>query len=160
MPKQPFPGLFIDHPELICAPGSGWKYGIEGILIWQSNLWTTGMAYLIPRIRMKTPCPDDGLRHETRRETALGNDGRFMYPPEIAGNARPPHPVLDLMRTHPLGMLRDGIEDYEYLVILKHALDNPDSALSEEQRARFRKLLEVPAAITVDARTHTRTPQP
>ncbi len=166
VPKQPFPGLFIDHPgtDLRAWLWMTWKYGIEGILIWQSNLWTTGMAY---PDTPQNPYEDTmswmtGYGTKPGEKRPWGNgDGRFMYPPEIAGNARPPHPVLDgPVDSIRWEMLRDGIEDYEYLVILKHALDNPDSALSEEQRARFRKLLEVPAAITVDARTYTKDPAP
>ena len=59
-PKQPYPGLFVDHPgvDLRAWLWMTWKYGIEGILIWQSTsgppAWPTPIS---PRTPMKIPCP-------------------------------------------------------------------------------------------------------
>ncbi len=164
VPKQPFPGLFIDHPgtDLRVWLWMTWKYGIEGILIWQSNLWTTGMAY---PDAPQNPYEDTmswmtGYGTKPGEKRPWGNgDGRFMYPPEAAADANPGCPVLDgPVDSIRWEMLRDGIEDYEYLVILKQKLAIPNPDLSEQQHASFNKLLAVPEEITVDARTYTKDP--
>ena len=92
---------------------------------------------------------------------AWGNgDGRFLYPPEAAGDGRPGAPVHDgPVASIRLEMLRDGIEDYEYLVLLQRELmSRPD--LSEQQRSECEQLLQVPASITSDLTTFTTDPAP
>lgn len=165
-PKQPYPGLFIDHPgvDLRTWLWMTWKYGIEGILIWESNLWTTGMAY---PDTPQNPYEDTmswmtGYGTKPGEKRPWGNgDGRFMYPPEAAANAQPAQPVLDgpvdSMRWE---MLRDGIEDYEYLVILKRHLDAPDNGLSAQEKARYLNLLTVPEDIASDTRSYSKDPAP
>ena len=56
-------------------------------------------------------------------------------------------------------MLRDGIEDYEYLAMLKRLLDER-SDLSSDERWEFEKLLEVPDGITKSMTVFTRDPVP
>ena len=88
-------------------------------------------------------------------------DGRFMYPPEAAANAQPAQPVLDgPVDSVRWEMLRDGIEDYEYLVILKRLLDAPDNGLSAQEKARYLKLLTVPEELASDTRTYSKDPAP
>ena len=53
-------------------------------------------------------------------------------------------------------MLRDGIEDYEYLVILRRMLAERGAKLSAEQRAAMTALLEVPPEITKNMTTFTK----
>ena len=45
-------------------------------------------------------------------------------------------------------MLRDGLEDYEYFVILKNLIEEKKDRLSEKEREAYEKLLEVPQEIT------------
>jgi hypothetical protein len=88
-------------------------------------------------------------------------DGRFIYPPLAAADAHPSGPVLegpvDSMRWE---MLRDGIEDYEYLVILKRLLEDKKDKLTRSQRQDYAGLLEVPDEITRDMTTFTKDPAP
>jgi hypothetical protein len=87
-------------------------------------------------------------------------DGRFIYPPLAAANARPGGPVLDgPVDSIRWEMLRDGIEDYEYMVMLRDLLETRRS-LPDNQRERFGSLLEVPGGITVDMTTFTTDPAP
>ena len=46
-PKAPYCTLFIDHPatELRVWLWQTWKRQISGILVWQTNYWTSGAAY-------------------------------------------------------------------------------------------------------------------
>ena len=45
-------------------------------------------------------------------------------------------------------MLREGIEDYEYLSILKKLIEKNADKLDTPSRARYSKLLEIPETIT------------
>ena len=84
------------------------------------------------------------------------SDGRFIYPPEAAANGRPDEPVLDApVDSIRFEMLRDGIEDFEYLATLKRLLKSRGHGLSERERKRFEKLLTVPDSIS--ARDTTRS---
>jgi len=88
-------------------------------------------------------------------------DGRFIYPPVAAADARPSGPVLegpvDSIRWE---MLRDGIEDYEYLALLEKLLIVNKDMLDETQLLRYASLLEVPENITSDMTTFTKDPAP
>jgi hypothetical protein len=166
VPKKPYCGLFIDHPatDLRVWLWQTWKYEIQGILVWQSNLWTTGAAY---PDKPQNPYEDPmswmhgyGTKPGDKRPWGNG-DGRFMYPPEAAADANPPEPVLDgPVDSIRWEMLRDGIEDYEYLAILKRLMVERKGTLSKRALSRVEKLLEVPGGITKDLRTFTKDPAP
>jgi succinate dehydrogenase flavin-adding protein (antitoxin of CptAB toxin-antitoxin module) len=57
-------------------------------------------------------------------------------------------------------MLRDGIEDYEYLAILSRLLKAKEDKLTPQQRKKYTALLEVPESITKDMTTFTKDPAP
>jgi len=57
-------------------------------------------------------------------------------------------------------MLRDGIEDYEYLVILRGLLKARGGRLPAAEKAKVEALLDVPADITKDMTTFTADPAP
>ena len=141
-----------------------WQRKIEGILIWQTTYWTSPAAYPDkPQNPYKDPMSwvsGYGTKRGVRRPWGNG-DGRFVYPPEIAADANPPHPVIagpvDSIRWE---MLRDGVEDYEYCAMLQRLLDQKKSRLSPAESARFEALLEVPPEITSDMTHFTRDPAP
>ena len=167
-PKAPFVTIFIDHPatELRVWLWQTWQRHIDGILVWQTNYWTSPTAYT-DAARPQNPYADpaswvDGYGIAKGSRQLWGNgDGRFIYPPEAAADAKPAAPVLD----GPVGsirweMLRDGIEDYEYLAMLRRLLAAKGAKVPEADRARYAGLLEVPAVITKDMTTFTRDPAP
>ncbi|MBL7139456.1 MAG: DUF4091 domain-containing protein [Planctomycetes bacterium] len=167
-PKTPHAGLFIDHPatELRVWLWQTWQRKIEGVLIWSANYWTSTAAYP-DRDHPQNPYEDpmgwvSGYSTDTGVRRPWGNgDGRFVYPPESCADARPPGPVLegpvDSIRWE---MLRDGLEDYEYLAILRHLLDEKGGRLPADERARCEALLEVPEAISADMTHFTADPAP
>jgi len=57
-------------------------------------------------------------------------------------------------------MLRDGIEDYEYLAMLKRLLNEHQALLSSQKLRKLEKLLQVPPEISKDLRTFTKDPAP
>ncbi len=143
-----------------------WKRNIHGILVWSSNYWTSSAAYPDPK-HPQNPYLDpmgwvSGYSTPKGTRRAWGNgDGRFIYPPESAADGRPEAPVLaapvDSIR---LEMLRDGIEDYEYLVLLKKQLDRCRSFMSAEQIAQYEALLGVPESISEDLTHFATSPSP
>ncbi|MCX5675350.1 MAG: DUF6067 family protein [Planctomycetota bacterium] len=167
-PKAPYATLFIDHPatELRVWLWQTWQRGIDGILIWSVNYWTSDAAYP-DRVRPQNPYEDPmgwvsgyGAAKGARQPWGNG-DGRFIYPPEAAADASPPQPVLDgPVDSIRLEMLRDGIEDYEYLVILRRLLAERGAKLAAGERQRLEALLEVPEDITKDMTTFTKDAAP
>jgi hypothetical protein len=165
-PKAPYCTLFIDHPgtELRAWLWQTWQRNIEGILVWQTNYWTSDTAYPDqPQNPYEDPmgwCTGYGLPKGEKR--AWGNgDGRFIYPPEAAAQAKPDGPVLegpvDSIRWE---MLRDGIEDYEYLALLKRLIQARKATLTPDQLLHYSALLSVPDAITADMTHFTQDPAP
>jgi hypothetical protein len=167
-PKAPYATLFIDHPgtELRVWLWQTWERAIEGILVWQSNYWTSSCAYPEPG-QPQNPYLDpmgwvSGYDTPKGTKQAWGNgDGRFIYPPEAAADGQPAAPVLegpvDSIRWE---MLRDGIEDYEYFAILRRLLREKGGALAADARLRYAALLTVPDSVSADLTHFTRDPAP
>ncbi len=167
-PKAPYATLFIDHPgtELRVWLWQTWERRIEGILIWQTNYWTSNAAY--PE-SLQNPYEDpmgwchvmgDFVPPGARRPWGNG-DGRFLYPPLKAAAGNPDSPVLD----PPVGsirmeMLRDGIEDYEYLVMLDRLIEERRASIPEVEWVAYRQLLDVPPSISESMTEFTWDPAP
>ena len=167
-PKAPYCTLFIDHPgtELRVWLWQTWKRRIDGILVWQTNYWTSTAAYPDPE-SPQNPY-EDPMGWVSGYSTAKGNkrpwgngDGRFIYPPLAAADAHPAGPILDgPVDSIRWEMLRDGIEDYEYLVILEKLLKAKKDKLTARQYKQYSTLLDVPEAITKDMTNFTKDPAP
>ena len=167
-PKAPFCTLFIDHPatELRVWHWQTWQRRITGTLVWSSNYWTSSAAY---PDKPQNPYEDPMgyvSGYSTPRGTKVfwGNgDGRFIYPPEraaVPGHSGP-GPVLDPpVSSIRWEMLREGVEDYEYLWLLRERLAKKRGAMAPEQVKQIESLLEVPASITKDMTTFTTDPAP
>jgi len=167
-PKAPYATLFIDHPgtELRVWLWQTWKRRISGTLIWQTNYWTSGPAYPDPD-RPQNPYEDpmgwtSGYSTPDGAKRPWGNgDGRFVYPPEAAADAHPDAPVLDgPVDSLRWEMLRDGIEDYEYMAMLERLVEEHRDRLPERIRRAYEALLEVPDTITTDLTHFTVNPGP
>lgn len=145
-PKAPWVTLFIDHPatELRVWSWQTYQRGVQGLLVWATNYWTSNAAYPdAPQNPWEDPMSYvSGYSSQAGDIGYWGNgDGRFIYPPN-----RDPSDTTTRYVTGPVNslrweMLRDGIEDYEYLRILEGlAVPKGDTeALA---------LLEVPADIS------------
>ncbi len=167
-PKAPFCTLFIDHPatELRVWLWQTWQRKIEGVLVWSANYWTSSAAF-----------PDgyqdpyeDPMGYVSGYSTPKGvkrhwgnGDGRFIYPPL---SARVPgrndgRPILDPpVSSIRWEMLREGIEDYEMLYLLRELLQAHGDRLSPTRRGELQSLLEVPPEITRDMTSFTTDPRP
>lgn len=167
-PKAPYCTLFIDHPatEMRVWLWQTWQRKITGTLVWETNYWTSPSAF--PQ-QPQNPY-DDPMGYVSHSVHSPGvrqfwgnGDGRFVYPPEAAAvpGASGPGPVLappvSCLR---LEMLREGIEDYEYLYLLRERMAARRARLSAAELARLESLLDVPASITTDATSFTTDPAP
>lgn len=164
-PKAPYVTEFIDHPAIEPRMWlwQTWKYGVQGLLIWNTNYWTSGSAYPDSR---QDPWADPmswevGYNAPIGAHIPWGNgDGRFLYPP-VGDPASRSDPMLqgpvDSLRWE---MLRDGMQDYEYFWMLREKVNaararganTPDVANAEA-------LLQVPSEITSDMTTFTTDPE-
>jgi hypothetical protein len=165
-PKAPFVGEFIDRPspDLRVWCWQTWDQQATGILIWATDYWTTPAAY--PESGPPQNPYDDPESWEREavpgsREPWGNGDGRMFYPPLEAagGHARRvvmQAPVDSIRWEH----LRDGIEDYEYLAILKRLMDAKGIRLGTAEWTSYASLLAVPAGITSGLTTWTKNDGP
>ncbi|MBN2474443.1 MAG: DUF4091 domain-containing protein [Pirellulales bacterium] len=169
-PKAPYCTLFIDHPatELRTWFWQTWQRDITGVLVWQSNYWTSSAAFPDPA-RPQNPYEDpmgyvSGYSTPKGTKRFWGNgDGRFLYPPEAAAvpGVSGPQPVLQPpVSSIRWEMLREGIEDYETLYLLRELLAQRRDGLSPEQIKQVEALLQVPESITSDMTTFATDPAP
>lgn len=162
-PKAPFCTLFIDHPavELRTWLWQTWQRNIVGILVWESVYWTSQGE------PAQNPYEDPmgyvgGTTREEKKYWGNG-DGRFLYPPlaaatpGMAGKAPVIEPPVSSIRWE---MLREGIEDYEFLWMLRDLIGKKRASLTAEQVKAYESLLEVPAEITTDMTTFSVSPKP
>ncbi len=155
-PKAPYAGLFLDHPapEMRILLWQTFQRNIEGLLVWETTYWTSSAAYPDPD-QPQDPYRDpmswtSGYSTPAGERHPWGNgDGRFIYPPLEAVGGPDGGPVLagpvDSIRWE---QLRDGIEDYEYLCILRQLLAQRKGGLSREAFQNYAQLLTVPENIT------------
>jgi glycosyl hydrolase family 123 len=164
-PKTPYPGLFTDHPgtDLRVWLWQTWKYNFEGILIWQTNSWHSRTAYPDgPQDPLKDPMTwKSGYGLKPGMRAPFGNgDGRFLYPPQGA-TGKQSNPVMEgPIESIRWEILRDALEDFEYLAVLRRLLEEKESDLSKREKRRVQALLEVPDAITSEVTVYTKDPAP
>ncbi len=128
-PREPYATLFIDHPAIDFRMWlwQTYKYDVEGILIWTTNYWTSGCAY--PEPNYQNPW-EDPMSYVSGYSTPVGTkrhwgngDGRFIYPPNQKGAQDKTTQYLSgPVNSIRWEILREGIEDFEYLWQLRHAV--------------------------------------
>jgi hypothetical protein len=164
-PKEPYIANFIDRPatDLRVWLWQTWQHKVDGVLIWDSVWWTSGAAY---PDSLQNPYEDtmswvDGYgtpRGEKRAWNA--GDGRFLYPPEACfdeGDGPVLEPPVTTIRWE---ALRDGMEDFEYLAMLKRLLAANRGELSAKRTKTYERLLSVPEGISRTLTSYTREPAP
>lgn len=155
-PRAPYCTLFIDHPgtELRVWLWQTWERNIVGILVWQVNYWTSPTAF---PDSLQNPY-EDPMAYVSGYSTPVGTkrhwgngDGRFIYPPLAAvfRDKSGPGPVLEPpVSSIRWEMLREGVEDYEMLYLLRQLVEEKRAELPAERVSRYESLLRVPAEIT------------
>jgi hypothetical protein len=117
--KDPYSNNFIDDPgiDIRARFWSAWKYGVQGSLYWDTTYWNNGADCT----NCQNPWKD--AQSYTAKGGLFGNgDGRLFYPPRNWNQTSSPliaGPVPSLR----LELIREAIEDYEYLWMLSDAKD-------------------------------------
>ncbi|MGL6194326.1 MAG: glycoside hydrolase domain-containing protein [Thermoguttaceae bacterium] len=150
-PKEPYCTLFSDHPgtELRVWFWQAFQRNITGALVWESVWWTSDTAfpdsaqnpYLDPMSYVS------GYSVPIGTKQFWGNgDGRFVYPPLDAavpgmndGKAVLASPNSSIRWE----MLREGIEDYEMLVLFENVLKQREAkgVSTETPRKALREMI-------------------
>ena len=137
------PGIMIEFPatDHRLMFWECWKYGAEGFLYWGTTHW------------------DLNLQTEARwpeipwipwnRQPGHNGCGYLLYP---GPDGRP----LSSMRFE---LVRDGIEDYEYLHLLKTLVDRAGQALPHDLRDRAARELAMDPDVVKDNKTFTEDPK-
>ncbi|MBI4341154.1 MAG: DUF4091 domain-containing protein [Candidatus Omnitrophica bacterium] len=139
-PKPPFPTLVIDYPAMAyrILPWMCWKYGLSGLLYWSVNYWTT-----------------DPYKDPMNTQWEQNGNGSLYYP-------GPDGPVPSLR----LEVLRDGLEDYEYLARLRQLVERVErlSAAQNDRQlqtylAQAKRLLAVDDLLVKSMQLYARNPE-
>lgn len=137
------PGIMIEFPgsDHRLMFWQCWKYGAEGFLYYGTTHWD---------LNLKT-------------------DARWPDTPWIPWNSQPGHngcgylfyPGADAtpLPSIRVEIVRDGIEDYEYLYLLREALAAAGAAAPPELRAKAEAELRIDPRVLVDHKTFTQDPQ-
>jgi hypothetical protein len=163
-PKSPWVTLFIDHPavNLRLWPWMSYKWGLKGILVWRADYWTS--SALFPTDQIQNPWADP-MSYVVSYGTPFGQanfwgngDGRFLYPPNRDPNRDKTKFLCGPVNSIRWEILREGVEDYEYFVLLEKAMKSAGpktKALAERAKA----LLDFPAALFASGKEYTKDPQ-
>lgn len=149
-PKAPYCTEFTDHAalELRLWHWQAFERNIAGCLVWTSNYWTSSTAF---PDSYQNPYEDpacfvsDGSLPKGSKVLWGNGDGRFVYPPLSAAvpgrnNGEPIYD--DPCASIRWEMIREGVEDYEMLVILKNLLEEKGRDLSVSERRYYEKLFD------------------
>ena len=168
-PKMPYATLFMDHPatNLRVWLWQTWQHQVQGVLIWATTYWNCDHIYTDrpqnPYVDTMSWAAGYNWVKPGQRQPWGNGDGRFLYPPlatvnRADGDRRPIlEPPVDSIR---IEMLRDGIEDYEYCVILRKLRDDNATRFSPAELAHINALLTVPSQISEDMTHFTHSPEP
>jgi hypothetical protein len=117
-PQPPFANFFIDQPGIDHRVlfWQAWQRQCTGLLYWETNYWH-GMTPLKAGEPRWPDVPWEQEKVATYREYKVNGDGFLIYP----GRDWTPLPSVRLEN------IRDGIEDYEYLCLLRER--RPESRL-------------------------------
>ncbi len=167
-PREPYATLFIDHPaiDLRMWLWQTYQFDVEGILVWDTNYWTSPCAY--PEPNDQNPY-EDPMSYVSGYDTPVGTrlfwgngDGRFIYPPNLKGaQDRQTRYLAGPVNSIRWEMLREGIEDFEYLWQLRHAVRTlKQRGITDSEVAEAEKLTTVPATISRTLTDFAKDPRP
>ncbi|MDO5554588.1 MAG: DUF4091 domain-containing protein [Planctomycetia bacterium] len=164
-PKAPFCTLFIDHAatELRVWHWQTFERHITGTLVWESLYWTSPSAF--PKSAQNPYLDPMGYvaGGPAGTKSYWGNgDGRFLYPPLAAAvpgrnDGKPilEEPVCSIRWE----MIREGVEDYHLLLMLKELAETQKETLTESQKERLADVFNM-TPITKSLTEFTLTPVP
>ena len=147
----------IDLLGVRLLPWMAWKHRINGLLKWATDHWRNGQ-WPLHRIGESTDC---------WWQTGLGSyqgKGSLALPPtgDLSRDEKGTVVVRrrEALSTIRLEAIRDGLEDYEYFVLLRSALERAKARHADvpsgELIARSQKLLVLPPDIVTSTKEYTK----
>ncbi len=159
-PKSPWITLFIDHDAINMRMWSWGSYvhHLNGLLVWETVYWNSPEA--TPDGMHQNPW-EDAMSWSTgyglikgKRQPWGNGDGRLFYPENRHVDVDKTPYLNEVVPCYRLELLRDGIEDFEYLKMLERlAEEKPRKA------AAARRLLQIPTSIYEDEQHYNKDPQ-
>lgn len=164
-PGAPWISEFIDHDAINFRMWSWASYvqNLKGLLIWSTTYWNSASAspagtWQNPYEEAMSWCVGYGTPYGMASQWGNG-DGRLFYPQGDA-NDKDADPIVEApIPSYRLELLRDGIEDYEYLVMLEKLTDPSTPEGRTAAAKRYRKLLDIPETIFKDGQNYSKNPQ-
>jgi hypothetical protein len=138
-----------------------YKYQLKGILVWEANYWTSGTVF--PSGMLQNPWQDPmsytvGYGRPYGQVNHWGNgDGRFLYPPNRNPNKDKKKYLAGPVNSIRWEILREGIEDYEYLWLLEDKIKK--SKAKRELVDKGRQLLNLPESLFKNGQDYTKDPK-
>ncbi len=148
-PWHPYANWFIDYPATDARVlfWQTFKYGVQGFLYYEVAMWRTNLITKPNKRRTQLPPEEEWVRRaiaqgkrwpeipwNTFTFARHNGDGLLIYP----GPDETPLPSLRLE------VVRDGIEDYDMLCVLRDAYE---ALMASEARREHRRLLAEAAAL-------------
>ncbi|MBS0010275.1 MAG: DUF4091 domain-containing protein [Bacteroidales bacterium] len=163
-PKAPWVSLFIDHDAINMRMWLWitYAYELSGILIWSSNYWNSYSAS--PAAYLQNPWEEpasfvQGYGWPYGKQTVWGNgDGRLFYPPRRQVNIDNKPYIRGPVPSLRLEFLRQGIEDYEYMVLLEELIARHNDSKKQVVKEAG-KLLKIEGNIFTDGKKYTKNPE-
>ena len=165
-PKAPYVANFIDRAatDLRVWLWQTWQENVDGILIWEAAYWHSASAYPSALQNPYTDSMSWVSGYDTKpgeRQRWNVGDGRFLYPPEAAADGTQAEAVLaGPVSSIRWEALRDGVEDVEYLHLLKRLLAARRASLAAADAAGYEALLTIPPTISASLTQWTTDPAP
>lgn len=156
-PKAPYPNNFIDHPgiEHRIRFWMAWKYQIQGSLYWSTTYWTNDT--LNPPPNFQDPWQDPASYSDSSLTNWGNGDGKLLYPPKhwSDGQRRIEGPTPSIRWE----LIREGIEDYEYLFLLDALADDLEAnGQAEELVEQARELQRMIGDLITSTTEYTSDP--
>ncbi len=121
-PNYPYPTLFVDFPAVAhrIIFWMSWKYGLDGFAYWNVSAWNyAGTENFHPDPEKRWP--NVPWKTQFLAKTPGNGGGQLIYP-------GPDGPIPSIR----LAIVRDGMEDYEYLWLLKDRIEKLKAKASKE----------------------------
>ncbi len=136
--RYPQPNFFIDQDagDHRMIPWVAYKYHVSGVRYWATNYWS----------HVKDPWTDIVTWKHSRCYAPLAGEGSLLYPGNLVERHTGQQNVDGPVGSVRLELLREGIEDVEYLYMLER--------MGEGQLAR-----ELARSLVISIRAYTNEPQ-
>ncbi len=161
-PKSPWLSEFIDHDAVNMRMWlwASYVHHLKGILVWETTYWNSNAASQVGYLQ--NPWEEamsfvNGYGWPLGKQTIWGNgDGRLFYPENRNVNSDKKKYSGEPVPSIRLENLRDGVEDYEYLIMLR---DLATKSKSGSLKRAADKLLDIPTSLYKDEMTYSKDPQ-